>query len=368
MKKIDVRPFDGLKVLELASVLAGPLAGSFLAEGGASVLKVEHPELGDITRRWRSEGEPTDDPNSAYFAAANTFKKAIKIDLASEDGRRWLEKELSTCDVLLQNFKESDLKKFNLHPEKLAKKFPNVIHIRLVGFAESPERLAYDVVMQAETGFMHMNGTPENGGVKIPVAMIDILASHQMRSAVTTGLYARERGATGWYAQVSLELSGIAALVNQATNYLMNDSVPQRRGSIHPNIAPYGEQLEFEDGNLVLAIGSDAQFISLCEVLGKPELGRDSRYLTNHDRVIHRIQLISDLQKLVTGNQRESLLRQFNESRVPAGAVRTLDQVFAPGSPGSKAVIKEEIEGSTRPLVKPRTTAYSVTIFGNEMK
>ena len=367
MKKVDVRPFDGLKVLELASVLAGPLAGSFLAEGGATVLKVEHPELGDVTRSWRSEGEPTDDPNSAYFAAANTFKKAIKIDLASEDGRRWLEKELSTCDVLLQNFKESDLKKFNLHPEELAKKFPNVIHIRLVGFAESPERLAYDVVMQAETGFMHMNGTPENGGVKIPVAMIDILASHQMRSAVTTGLYARERGATGWYAQVSLELSGIAALVNQATNYLMNDSVPQPRGSTHPNIAPYGEQLKFEDGNLVLAIGSDAQFMSLCEVLGKPELGRDSRYLTNHDRVIHRIQLISDLQKLVTGNQRESLLRQFHEARVPAGAVRTLDEVFAPGSPGSKALIKEEIEHSKRPLVKPRTTAYSVTIFGNEM-
>jgi len=367
VKKVDVRPFDGVKVLELASVLAGPLAGSFLAEGGATVLKVEHPELGDVTRSWRSEGEPTDDPNSAYFAAANTFKKAIKIDLASEDGRQWLEKELSTCDVLLQNFKESDLNKFNLNPEELAKKFPNVIHIRLVGFAESPERLAYDVVMQAETGFMHMNGTPENGGVKIPVAMIDILASHQMRSAVTTGLYARERGATGWYAQVSLELSGIAALVNQATNYLMNDSVPQPRGSTHPNIAPYGEQLKFEDGNLVLAIGSDAQFMSLCEVLGKPELGRDSRYLTNHDRVIHRIQLISDLQKLVTGNQRESLLRQFHEARVPAGAVRTLDEVFAPGSPGSKALIKEEIEHSKRPLVKPRTTAYSVTIFGNEM-
>jgi len=368
VKKVDVRPFDGLKVLELASVLAGPLAGSFLAEGGATVIKVEHPELGDVTRSWRSQGEPKDDPNSAYFAAANTFKKAIKIDLASEDGRRWLEKELSTCDVLLQNFKESDLHKFDLIPEKLAQKFPNIIHIRLVGFAESPERLAYDVVMQAETGFMHMNGTPENRGVKIPVAMIDILASHQMRSAVTTGLYARERGATGWYAQVSLELSGIAALVNQATNYLMNDSIPQRMGSIHPNIAPYGEQLEFDDGNLVLAIGSDAQFISLCEVLGKPELSRDSRYLTNQDRVIHRVQLISDLQKLVTGNQRESLLQQFHESRVPAGAVRTLDEVFAPGSPGSKAVIKEEIEHSIRPLVKPRTTAYSVTIFGNEMK
>lgn len=367
MKKADVRPFEGLKVLELASVLAGPLAGSFLAEGGATVLKVEHPELGDVTRSWRSEGEATDDLNSAYFAAANTFKKTIKIDLTSENGRKWLEKELSTCDILLQNFKEGDLIKFDLTPAKLAKKFPNVIHIRLVGFAESPERLAYDVVMQAETGFMHMNGAPESRGVKIPVAMIDILASHQMRSAVTTGLYARERGATGWYAQVSLELSGIAALVNQATNYLMNDSIPQRRGSTHPNIAPYGEQLEFEDGNLVLAIGSDPQFISLCEVLGKPELSKDSRYLTNQDRVIHRVQLISDLQKLVTGNQRESLLRKFHESRVPAGAVRTLDDVFAPGSPGSKAVIVEEIEHSKRPLVKPRTTAYSVTIFGNEM-
>jgi crotonobetainyl-CoA:carnitine CoA-transferase CaiB-like acyl-CoA transferase len=366
VNKESVRPFEGLKVLELASVLAGPLAGSFLAEGGASVIKVEHP-LGDVTRSWRSEGELKDDPNSAYFAAANTFKKVIKKDLASEEGLQWLENELSNCDILLQNFKESDLNKFDLLPEKLAKKFPNIIHIRLVGFAESPERLAYDVVMQAETGFMYMNGSSENRGVKIPVAIIDILASHQIRSAVTTGLYARERGATGWYAQVSLELSGIAALVNQATNYLMNDSIPQRIGSLHPNIAPYGEHLELADGDIVLAIGSDAQFISLCKVLGNPELSKNSRYLTNQDRVVNRKELIYELQKLVNGMQRESLLQKFHESRVPAGGIRTLDEVFAPGTPGSKAVIKEETENSTRTIIKPRTTAYSVTIFGNEI-
>lgn len=367
MKSKQNKPFKGLKVLELASVLAGPLAGSFLAEGGATVIKVEHPELGDITRSWRIEGERKDDPNSAYFAAANTFKNVIKKDLSSDEGRQWLENELSNCDILLQNFKASDLKKFDLIPEKLAQKFPNIIHIRLIGFAESPDRLAYDVVVQAETGFMYMNGHPENHGTKIPVAIIDILASHQIRSAVTTGLYARERGATGWFAEVSLELSGIGALVNQATNYLMNGSIPQRRGSIHPNIAPYGEHLELDGGEIVLAIGSDAQFISLCEVLGDSELHKNPKYLTNQDRVSNRLELITELQKLANGKNRESLLQKFHKARVPAGGIRSLDEVFAPGSPGMKAVINEEITSSTRPIRKPKTTAYSVTIFGNDM-
>jgi crotonobetainyl-CoA:carnitine CoA-transferase CaiB-like acyl-CoA transferase len=147
----------------------------------------------------------------------------------------------------------------------------------------------------------------------------------------------------------------------------MNGTIPQRSGSIHPNIAPYGEHLELEGGDIVLAIGSDAQFISLCKVLGNSELSKNPKYLTNQDRVSNRLELISELQTLANGKKRESLLQKFHESRVPAGGIRSLDEVFAPGSPGMKAVISEQIKSSTRPIRKPRTTAYSITIFGNDM-
>ena len=364
MKSQEIFPFEGLRVLELASVLAGPLAGTFFAEGGAEVTKVEHPSYGDITRNWRAAGESSEDPISAYYAAANTFKKVIKMDLASKEGREWLENELEKSDVLLQNFKLKDLEKFNLTPENIATRFPRLVHIRLVGFENQPERLAYDVVVQAETGFMHMNGSQDRPPSRLPVALMDILASHQIRSAATTCLYSREKGVTGQYVEVSLEQSGIAALANQATNYLMNGSIPSRQGSIHPNIAPYGETLLLEGGEIVLAVGSDSQFKSLCLVLGKSDLSSDPRFITNINRVENRIELLEELQSLAKGNNRDDLLSEFHKSKVPAGAIRALDEVFKENTPGHSLIIEEQIQGSLRVIRKPRTTAYSVTVFG----
>jgi crotonobetainyl-CoA:carnitine CoA-transferase CaiB-like acyl-CoA transferase len=362
------KPFEGLRVLELASVLAGPLAGSFFAEGGATVIKVEHPKLGDVTRTWRSVTEDKEDPISAYYAAANTYKNVYRVDLITQEGQVWLLEELGKCDILLHNFKEKDLTKFNLVPAEIADKFPQLIHIRLLGFASQPERLAYDVVVQAETGFMHMNGEKHGEATKMPVAMMDILASHQIRSAALSGLYAREKGKRGWFAEVSLELSGIAALANQATNYLMNASVPQRQGSLHPNIAPYGEQLHLDGGSIVLAVGSDSQFSSLCQILNCVEFITDERFCNNQARVKNRSILVKELQELAAAHSRNSLLTAFNSKGVPAGAIKDLKEVFSEGTPGARAVIHEKIEGANRILKKPRTTAYSVTIFGNNIE
>ena len=361
------QPFEGLRVLELASVLAGPLAGSFFAEGGATVVKVEHPSLGDITRSWKSGNEEEEDSTSAYYAAANTYKNVCRVDLTTQEGQVWLSEELQKCDILLQNFKESDLVKFKLVPAKIAETFPQLIHIRLVGFASQPERLAYDVVVQAETGFMHMNGDKNGEATKMPVAMMDILASHQIRSAALSGLYAREKGARGWFAEVSLELSGISALANQATDYLMNENVPQRQGSLHPSIAPYGEQLQLEGGNIVLAVGSDAQFSALCKILGCSELETDMRFCNNQSRVKNRHHLTKKLQDLAVLHSRDSLLTSFHTKGVPAGAIRDLHEVFSPGTPGSNAVIEEDLEGAKRTARKPTTTAYSVTVFGKKI-
>tara|TARA_Y100001954_G_scaffold238957_1_gene309840 strand:+ start:828 stop:1922 length:1095 start_codon:yes stop_codon:yes gene_type:complete len=361
----DFKPFEGLKVLELSSVLAGPLAGSFFAEGGAEVVKVEHPEYGDVTRSWRSKGEETDTDISAYYASANTGKKVARVDLGSEDGAKWLEDELKSTDVLLQNFKEGDLAKFMLEPEDLAERFPELVHIRLVGFADEPTRLAYDVVVQAETGFMHMNGSQNGGPTRMPVALMDVLASEQIRSATLAGLYSREKGVRGWYSEVSLERSGLAALVNRATNYLMNGKEQIRLGSAHPNIAPYGDIIRLGSGSdVVLAVGNNAQFKGLCYVLGCGELATNEKFTTNTLRVEYRDGLIAQLREFAERvDCTESFMEDLLMNGVPAGVIRPLSEVFADGSSANKHLINEGGK-SGREVVKPSVVAYSTTVFG----
>lgn len=359
-----MKPFEGVKVVELASVLAGPLAGTFFAEGGADVIKVEHPLYGDVTRSWRAKGETPDGDISAYYASANTNKKVVKLDLRTDEGKVWLEKELATADVLLQNFKEADLEKFNLIPEEVAARHPHLVHIRLVGFKVEPHRLAYDVVVQAETGFMHMNGSSDGPPTRMPVALMDVLASDQIRSAALTGLYSTAKGTTGYYAEVSLEQSGISALVNQSTNYLMNGIVPTRRGSEHPNIAPYGDLLQIGDRYIVLAVGSDKQFSILCQILGVSELAENEKFRTNKSRVENRSELITELRTAAKEFDIWTLAEEFNQKGVPAGVVKSLDEVFAPETESSKHLISESPKGATRKIVKPSVTAYSVTVFG----
>jgi crotonobetainyl-CoA:carnitine CoA-transferase CaiB-like acyl-CoA transferase len=361
----DFKPFEGLKVLELSSVLAGPLAGSFFAEGGAEVTKVEHPQWGDVTRSWRAKGEAVDGEISAYYASANTYKNVQRVDLKTMEGLKWLEEALESTDVLLQNFKDGDLEEFNLMPEKVARRFPKLVHIRLVGFADAPTRLAYDVVVQAETGFMHMNGSPDGQPTRMPVALMDVLASDQIRAAALSGLYSRERGEKGWYSEVSLERSGLAALVNRATNYLMNGDEQNRTGSEHPNIAPYGDVITLRTGRqVVLAVGNDKQFEGLCEVLGLECLAEDDRFSENVMRVRNRAQLMKELRKVSERFEDvDALMEDLMKKGVPAGLVRPLSEVFALGATGRDHLIDEgEIDG--RRVIKPRVVAYFSTVFG----
>ena len=186
-------PLESVRVLELASVLAGPLAGTALAERGAHVTKVERPPHGDVTRSWKTKHENAENASSAYYEGANGEKEVVWQDLATAAGQAWLEGALASHDVLIENFKRSDLTKFNLEPEALAARHPHLIRVRLVGFEYAPERLAYDVVVQAEAGFMGMNGFDDRPPVRMPVALMDVLASHQIRMAAMEGLLARGR-------------------------------------------------------------------------------------------------------------------------------------------------------------------------------
>ena len=358
------QPFKDLIVIELSSVLAGPLAGSFFAEQGAEVIKIEHPIYGDVTRSWKTQSERTDSNTSAYYASANTGKRVLQIDLKSEEGKSWLEDKLSKADVLIQNFKEEDLEKFDLEPKAVAQKYPNLIHVRLVGFGSDPSRLAYDVVIQAETGYMHMNGQADGPPTRMPVALMDVLASEQIRSAAISGLYSRNNGYSGIYSEVSLEKSGLSALVNRATNYLMNGAEQSRLGSIHPNIAPYGEMIKIGNGReIVLAIGNDNQFCSLCKVLGCESLAEDARFISNIQRVKNRINLLEALQNAaVKFNDHEALLKRFTSEGVPAGVIRPLSEVFERESAKEQLIDEGVVDG--RNSIKPSVVAYSTIVFG----
>lgn len=346
---------ESIRVLELASVLAGPLAATALAERGAQVTKVERPPHGDVTRSWKTASESEQADTSAYYESANGDKTLIWQDLNTPEGGKWLDGQLAVHDVLIQNFKASDLEKFNLEPEKLAKRYPRLIHVRLVGFADAPERLAYDVVVQAETGFMHMNGFEDRPPVRMPVALMDVLASHQIRMAVLEGLLERANGGVGFYAEVSLQASGITALVNQATNHLIAHSNPTRNGGLHPNIAPYGDLLVCEDGHVVLAVGNDRQFESLCQTLEAYHLPEQTAYKTNQQRVRNRNRLMVELNAAAMGWKKETLESQLRQVGVPAGVVRSVAEVFEPGSSGWDWTV-ENPSG----LRRPKAVGYTV--------
>ena len=255
-----------LKVLELANVLAGPSVGQFFAELGAQVIKVENVKTGgDVTRTWKSVGEQTDD-RSAYFCSVNWGKKSIALDLTMEEGRRVIQKLAARSDILIASYKPGDAEKLGVSFQQLQAANPKLIYGAISGYGSKNDRVGYDAVLQAETGFMDLNGDKSGPPIKMPVALIDVLAGHQLKEGLLVALFNRERTGKGGLVEVSLIETAISSLVNQASNYLVGNRLPARQGSAHPNIAPYGETFETADGKLVLlAIGNDKQFMDLPE-------------------------------------------------------------------------------------------------------
>ena len=331
---------QGIKVLDLSSVLAGPMTGTFLAECGARVIKVE-PPTGDVTQSWRLPDEPTN-RDSAYYAAANRGKTVVHQNLKTAEGQEWLHSMLAEHDVLIQNMKQADLDAMGLSPQVLSVLFPRLVHVRLVGYEFDSSRLAYDVVVQAESGFMSMNGYANTPPARLPVALMDVLASHQMRAAVLGGLYQREQSGKGCYAEVSLLGSGLTALANQGTNALINQKVPRRMGSTHPNIAPYGDLLKCEDGELVLAVGSEGQFQALCDVLNLSSIPSQRQFNSNSNRLAHRTSLMETLNAASSTWKRDALLDKLVRARVPTGALLTVHEALNQTEFRQRYVVSEE--------------------------
>lgn len=321
------QPFKGLKVIELASVLAGPAVGMFFAELGADVIKIERPGFGDVTRKWKLPHENPAERTSAYFAAVNWGKKYKELDIVSEHGKAQLHELLIDADILIVNFKPGDENKLGLNPELLLQKFPKLLIGQITGYGPTNPRPAFDLVLQAETGFMSMNGTPESGPLKMPVAFIDLFCAHQLKEALLIGLLERTNTGKGGLYTVSLYDSAIASLANQASNYLTAAFEPHLQGSLHPNIAPYGETFETKDGHhIVLAVGNDEQFNRLMSAIGldfNPDLNG-----TNATRVKNRSTLFDILNERVKTLHLSEISSLFDAASVPYGVIKSIPEVL----------------------------------------
>lgn len=319
-----------LKVIDLSTVLAGPSVGTFFAELGAQVLKVENAAIPDVTRSWKLPSENQESTISAYFSSVNYRKEYLQLNLKSEvDYTQFLDL-VKDADILISNFKFGDEAKMKLTDEHLRAINSNLIIGKINGFGSESDRVAYDLILQAESGFMSMNGTPASGPVKMPVAFIDVLAAHQLKEGLLLALLERQLNGNAKTVEVSLYDAAICSLVNQASNYLMAKKVPQRIGSLHPNIAPYGEIFKTKDQQLItFAIGSPIHFEKLCTFLGLENLITDIRFSSNQNRVINRQLLFEILQARIVDFTADELLSNMLQQHVPAGKIKNLEAVFA---------------------------------------
>jgi crotonobetainyl-CoA:carnitine CoA-transferase CaiB-like acyl-CoA transferase len=322
--------FKDLKVIELAGVLAGPSVGQFFAELGASVIKIENPKTnGDVTRSWKLKGEDAKEKTSAYFWSVNGGKEFLSLDITSPSQLEKLYALVKDADIVITNYKCGDDEKLKVDYNTLSAFNPKLIYAAINGFGHNSSRSAYDLILQAESGFMSMNGELNAQPLKMPVALIDIIAGHHLKEAVLIALLKRYKNGEGSYVSVSLFDSAIASLANQATNWLIANSLPKALGSTHPNIAPYGELFETKDKQLItFAIGSNKQFKHLCELIQYASLANDPKYANNQLRVNNRTQLYTLLYNYIKQLHFKDLFAKCLEMDIPIGKIRNLKEVF----------------------------------------
>jgi crotonobetainyl-CoA:carnitine CoA-transferase CaiB-like acyl-CoA transferase len=327
-------PLSGVRVLELARILAGPWAGQILADLGADVVKVERNVTGDDTRGWGPpfvEAAEGDHLGAAYFHATNRGKRSIELDFESEEGRRIVRKLAARSDILIENFKVGGLAKFGLDYKSLAPENPRLIYCSITGFGQDgpyAARAGYDLMAQGIGGFMDLTGLPDGEPTRAGVPISDIFTGVYSVVGILAALAQRERTGRGCLVDTALVDSTVGVLANQALNYLVSGVTPKRIGNAHPNIVPY-QVFPVADGHIIIATGNDSQFIKLCGVLGAPEIGQDPAYRSNSDRLGKRGELIGKLSALSRRLSAADLLAKLEAVGVPAGPINSMDQVFA---------------------------------------
>ncbi len=327
------KPLAGLRVLELARILAGPWAGQMLADLGADVVKVERKGTGDDTRGWGPpfvEGADGKHIGSAYFHSANRGKRSIEADFEDEEGRRIVHKLIKRSDVLIENFKVGGLAKFGLDYKSLAPENPRLIYCSVTGFGQDgpyATRAGYDLMAQGMGGIMDLTGMADGEPTRIGIPVSDIFTGVYSVVGILAALAAREKTGKGCYVDTALVDSTVGVLSNQALNYFVSGKVPKRIGNAHANIVPY-QVFPVADGYAIVATGNDNQYVKFCNVLGAPELAQSPDYQNNIGRLKHREELIGKLSALTSKMKRDDLLAKLEAQGVPAGPINDLEQVF----------------------------------------
>jgi len=327
-------PLAGLRVLELARILAGPWAGQLLADLGADVIKVERTGPGDDTRGWGPPFVPAADGghlSAAYFHCANRGKRSIEVDFTTAEGQRIVKKLAARSDVLIENFKVGGLVKFGLDYDSLARINPRLIYASITGFGQtgpSAARPGYDLMAQGIGGIMALTGTAEGEPMRAGIPVSDVFSGVYAVVGILAALTRREKTGQGGYIDAALVDSTVGVLAFQALNYLVSGEIPQRIGNTHPNIVPY-QVFPVADGHIIIATGNDAQFIKLCGILGEPQLAEMPAYQDNTGRLGHRAELVGRLTALTARMTRDVLLAKLEAAGVPAGPINDLQQVFA---------------------------------------
>src|SRR5215469_4652810 len=327
-------PLAGLRVLELARILAGPWAGQILADLGADVIKVERAGAGDDTRAWGPPFVAAADGGhlgSAYFHCANRGKRSVELNFEAEEGRRVVRKLAARSDVLIENFKVGGLAKFGLDYASLAPLNPRLIYCSVTGFGQSgpyAARAGYDLMAQGMGGFMSLTGAPDGEPTRAGVPIADIFTGVYSAVGILAALAEREKTGRGRHVDTALVDTQVGVLGNQALNYLVSGALPERIGNAHPNIVPY-QVFPVADGHIIIASGNDGQFAKLCDVLGEPGLAQDPMYKTNADRVTNRAKLVAHLSALTSKRARADILAKLEAVNVPAGPIYDLADGFA---------------------------------------
>jgi crotonobetainyl-CoA:carnitine CoA-transferase CaiB-like acyl-CoA transferase len=329
-----LKPLEGLKVLELARILAGPWAGQTLADLGADVVKVERPGAGDDTRGWGPPfiaGEQGERLDAAYFHSCNRGKRSIAVDFEKAEGQAIVRRLAARADVLIENFKTGGLKKYGLDYENLKAINPKLVYCSITGFGQTgpyAKRAGYDFMIQGMGGIMELTGDPEGEPQKTGVAFADIFSGLYAVIAIQSALARRAITGVGGQADMALMDTQVSVLANQALNFLVSGRSPRRLGNAHPNIVPY-QVFRVADGHIIIAAGNDRQTRDLCSLLGLDGLADEPRFASNAERVANRTAFITMLEKACATFTAASLLAALEKAAVPAGPINSVAEVFA---------------------------------------
>ncbi|MBO2532099.1 MAG: CoA transferase [Thermoactinomycetaceae bacterium] len=350
-------PLEGIRVVDVSRVLAGPFCTMILGDLGAEVIKVEAPGGSDDTRGW---GPPYAAGESAYYLCTNRNKRGITLDLKKEEGKRIFLRLIREADVLVENFKVGTLARMGLAPERLRKINPRLVVAEITGFGQTGPLSSlpgYDFIIQALGGLMSITGSEESGPMKVGVAIVDVLAGLYAALGILAALHERKRSGEGQIVDTALLDVCVASLVNVASNYLVGGKVAKRLGNAHPNIVPY-QSFRAADQEMVIAVGNDRQFAKLAEVLGRPELAEDERFATNPNRLSHREELTEALQRVFERRPAREWIERLQEAGIPCAPIQRIDQVFDHPQVRAREMVVE----------MPHPSAEKVRLVGSPIK